>query len=67
MARFFATKKEGESSDKMLVRFKKLFFGARLVTNLRATRYNFKNPSKRKIREKAIVCSKYREFNEELS
>ena len=67
MVRFYATKKEGESSDKMLVRFKKLLYGSRLITNLRATRYNFKTPSKRKIREKALVCSKYRELAEELS
>ena len=67
MARFYATKKEGESSDKMLVRFKKLLYGSRLITNLRATRYNVKNSTKRKVREKAIVCSKYRELTEELS
>ncbi len=64
MARFYATKKEGESSDKMLVRFKKLLYGSRLITNLRASRYNFKTPTKRKTREKAIVCSKYRELTE---
>ena len=51
----------------MLVRFKKLLYGSRLITNLRATRYNFKNDTKRKTREKAIVCSKYRELTEELS
>lgn len=67
MVRFYSTKKEGESSDKMLVRFKKLLFGSRIITDLRANRYNFKKPTKRKVREKAIVCSKYRELNEELS
>jgi ribosomal protein S21 len=67
MARFYATKKEGESSDKMLVRFKKLLFGSRMINNLRATRYNFKQDTKRKTREKAIICSKYRELNEDLS
>jgi ribosomal protein S21 len=67
MARFYATKKEGESSDKMLVRFKKLLYGSRIITDLRANRYNFKNDTKRKTREKAIVCSKYRELTEELS
>lgn len=67
MARFYATKKEGESSDKMLVRFKKLLFGSRMINNLRATRYNFKKDTKRKTREKAIICSKYRELNEDLS
>ncbi len=67
MARFYATKKEGESSDKMLVRFKKLLYWSRIITDLRASRYNFKNPTRRKVREKAIVCSKYRELNEDLS
>lgn len=67
MARFYATKKEGESSDKMLVRFKKLLYGSRLITNLRATRYNVKAPTKRKVREQAIVCSRYRELSDELS
>ena len=67
MVRFYATKKEGESSDKMLVRFKKLLYGSRLITNIRNTRYNFKVPTRRKVREKALVCSRYRELNEELS
>jgi len=67
MVRFYATKKEGESSDKMLVRFKKLLFGSRMINTLRATRYNFKQDTKRKTREKAIICSKYRELAEELS
>ncbi|MFA6080612.1 MAG: hypothetical protein WC753_04010 [Candidatus Gracilibacteria bacterium] len=67
MARFYATKKEGESSDKMLVRFKKLLFGSRMINTLRATRYNFKQDTKRKTREKAIICSKYRELTDELS
>jgi len=67
MARFYATKKEGESSDKMLVRFKKLLFWSRMINTLRATRYNFKQDTKRKVREKAIICSKYRELNEDLS
>lgn len=67
MVRFYATKKEGESSDKMLVRFKKLLYGSRLITDLRATRYNVKAPTKRKVREQAIVCSRYRELSDELS
>jgi ribosomal protein S21 len=67
MARFYATKKEGESSDKMLVRFKKLLYGSRLITDLRARRYNKKDPTRRKVREQAIVCSRYRELSDELS
>lgn len=66
MSRFYALKKEGESSDKLLVRFKKLLFGSRMINDLRAHRYNFKKDTKRKIREKAIVCSKYRELSEDL-
>lgn len=38
-----------------------------MINTLRATRYNFKQDTKRKTREKAIICSKYRELNEDLS
>lgn len=66
MTRFYAQKKDNESSEKLVSRFKKLFFGSRMLNHLRDNRYNYKKPSKRQLREKAIVCSAYRDLNEEL-
>ena len=67
MTRFYATKKENETSEKLVVRFKKLFFGSRMLNKLRAERYNVKSPSPRKTREIAIVTQKYRDLQDELS
>jgi ribosomal protein S21 len=50
----------------MLLRYKKLFFQSRIVSKLRNERYNKKAPTKKKIREAAIVRSAYREFNNKI-
>ena len=59
----YAVRKEWESNEKLLLRYKKLFFGSRIVTKLKKERYAIKGLKKRKTREKAIVTNAYRELN----
>jgi len=61
---FYAIKQEWESSEKVLLKLKKMFFGSRILTKIRANRYAVKKPSKRKVREKAIVSAAYRAAND---
>ena len=59
----YAVKKDGESNEKLVLRYKKLFFGSRIVTKLKKERYAIKGLKKRKQREEAIVTNHYRELN----
>jgi hypothetical protein len=59
----YAVKKESESNEKLVLRYKKLFFQSRIVTKLKKERYNVKDLKKRKQREKAIITNHYRELN----
>ncbi len=52
--------------EKMVLRYKKLFFQSRIVSKLRSERYNKKASSKKQIREAAIIKSAYREFNTKI-
>lgn len=56
----YAVKNDGESNEKLVLRYKKLFFQSRIATKLKTERYNIKQPSDRKKREKAIVRNHYR-------
>lgn len=62
----YATRNDGESNEKLLLRYKKLFFQSRLVTKLKKERYNIKQVKKRKKREQAIVRSHYRDLNSKV-
>lgn len=62
----YAVKKDGESNEKLVLRYKKLFFGSRIVTKLKKERYAIKKLKKRKQREKAIVTNHYRELNSKV-
>ena len=59
----FATKNQGESNEKFILRYKKMFFQSRMASKLKTERYAVKAPSKRKIREKAIIRETYRDLN----
>lgn len=59
----YAVKHEGETNEKMILRYKKMFFQSRIANKIRNERYAFKNKNKRKIRESAIIREKYRELN----
>jgi hypothetical protein len=62
----YAVKNDWETNEKLVLRYKKLFFQSRLATKIRNERYAVKKPSKRKIREKAIIRSLYRDLNSKV-
>lgn len=62
----YAVRNDKESNEKLILRYKKMFFQTRMVTKLRSERYAVKSPSKRKVREMAIVKSHYRELNNKV-
>lgn len=62
----YAVRKEWESNEKLILRYKKMFFQSRIVTKLKKERYAIKDLSKRKRREKAIVTNHYRELNSKV-
>lgn len=59
----YAVRKESESNEKLVLRYKKLFFQSRIITKLKKERYAVKDLKKRKQREKAIITNHYRELN----
>jgi len=59
----YAVKNEWETNEKLVLRYKKMFFQSRIATKLRNSRYAVKKPSKRKQRETAIIRSHYRDLN----
>ena len=59
----YAVKNDWETNEKLVLRYKKMFFQSRIATRLRNTRYAVKKPSKRKQRETAIIRSHYRDLN----
>jgi hypothetical protein len=62
----YAVRNEWETNEKLVLRYKKLFFQSRMITKLKFERYEAKKPKKRKIREKAIVRSHYRDLNSKV-
>jgi AAA+ superfamily predicted ATPase len=56
----YSLKKEGETNEKLLLRYKKCFFQTRTANKLKTTQNHTRNLSKRKIREKAIIREYYR-------
>ena len=62
----YAVKKENESNEKLILRYKKLFFGSRIVMKLKKDRYHLKDITSKKRREKAIVANHYRTMNSKV-
>lgn len=62
----WAKKNEWETNEKLVLRYKKLFFSSRLTNKLRTERYNVGKPTRKKLREKAIVREAYRELNKKV-
>ena len=62
----YAVRKDGETPEKLVLRYKKMFFQSRIANKLKAERYAVKDPSKRKVREKAIIRATYRELNNKV-
>lgn len=62
----YAVRNDWESNEKLVLRYKKLFFQSRLTNKLRTERYAIGRPTKKKLREKAIIREKYRELNNKV-
>lgn len=62
----YAIRKEGETNEKMILRYKKLFFQSRIVNKIRSERYAVWKQSKKQIRHSAIVRSHYRMLNNKV-
>lgn len=62
----YAVKNDWESNEKLVLRYKKLFFSSRIVGKLRSERYAVRKLKKKKIREKAIVREHYRSLNNKV-
>ncbi len=62
----YAVKNDWETNEKMILRYKKLFFQSRIANKIRTERYAYKKKKKKKIREEAIVRSHYRELNSKV-
>jgi|JI8StandDraft_1071087.scaffolds.fasta_scaffold97643_3 hypothetical protein len=56
----YSVKKEGETNEKLILRYKKAFFQTRTANQLRNTQTHTRKLSYRKIREKAIIREYYR-------
>ncbi len=63
----YALKNAAESNDKLILRYKKMFFQTRTANKLRTEAYAERQPSKRKLRERAIVADMYRAANKRES
>ncbi|NUJ98041.1 hypothetical protein HGA92_04620 [Candidatus Gracilibacteria bacterium] len=59
----YAVKNQGETNEKLVLRYKKLFFQSRISSKIKMERYAKKDIKKRKLREKAIVREHYRELS----
>ncbi|USN58113.1 MAG: hypothetical protein H6767_07410 [Candidatus Peribacteria bacterium] len=59
----YAIRNEGESNEKLILRYKKLFFQSRIASKIKSERYATRTVKKKKIRESAIVRSHYRKMN----
>lgn len=62
----YAVKNDWESNEKLILRYKKLFFSSRLTNKLRKERYSVSSPTKKKIRENAIIRETYRDLNNKV-
>ncbi len=62
----YAVKNEWETNEKLILRYKKMFFQSRITNKIRTERYAVGKPTKKKLREKAIVREHYRMLNNKV-
>lgn len=62
----YAVRNDWETNEKMILRYKKMFFQSRIANKIRSERYAVGKPSKKKIRHSAIVRSHYRMLNNKV-
>lgn len=56
----YSVKKDGETNEKLILRYKKSFFQTRTANKLRNSQTHTRDLSKRKVRERAIIREFYR-------
>ncbi|MFZ2255687.1 MAG: hypothetical protein WAW59_02960 [Patescibacteria group bacterium] len=56
----YSIKKDNETNEKLILRYKKAFFQTRTANKLKAAQTHSRQPSHRKLREKAIIREYYR-------
>jgi len=59
----YAIKNNWETNEKLILRYKKMFFQSRIANKIKTWRYAVKDKTKKKLRETAIVRSHYRDLN----
>lgn len=59
----YAIRNEWETNEKLILRYKKMFFQSRITAKIRSERYAVRSLSKKKQRESAIVREHYRMLN----
>ena len=59
----YALKNAGESNEKFILRYKKMFFQTRTANKLKTEKQHQRKVSGRKVRESAIVREMYRTMN----
>jgi len=62
----YAIKNEWETNDKLILKYKKMFFQSRIANKLKSERYAIKDISHRKKREKAIIRETYRSLQNKV-
>jgi hypothetical protein len=62
----YAVRNDGETNEKLILRYKKMFFQSRIANKLKAERYANRDVKKKKIREKAIIRQVYRSLNNKV-
>ena len=62
----YAIRNDWETNEKLILRYKKMFFQSRLTNKIRTERYAIGKLSKKKLREKAIVREHYRMLNSKV-
>ena len=62
----YAIKNEWETNEKLILRYKKMFFQSRITNKIRNERYAVGKPTKKKKREQAIVREHYRMLNSKV-
>ena len=60
---WYKSSAEKSSNEKMILRYKKMFFQSRIANKIRSERYAIGDKSKKKIRHSAIVREHYRMLN----
>lgn len=62
----YAIRNDWETNEKLILRYKKMFFQSRMMNKIRSERYAVGKSSKKKIREQAIIREHYRMLNSKV-